>query len=48
MEMKMGKELNVVTEVITEAVETQIGNQIIKLDELTLAYIGGGDAIVAL
>jgi hypothetical protein len=46
--MKMGKELNVAMDVTTEAVETQIDNQIIKLDELTLAYIGGGDAIVAL
>ena len=44
----MGKELNVVTEVTTEAFETQVNNQIIKLDELTLAYIGGGDTIVAL
>jgi hypothetical protein len=46
--MKMGKELNVALEVTTEAAETQIDNQIIKLDELTLAYVGGGDAIVAL
>ena len=44
----MGKELNVATEVTTEALETQINNQIIKLDELTLAYIGGGEAIIAL
>lgn len=48
MEMKMGKDLNVVSEVAGNIVETQIDCQITKLDELALAYIGGGEAIVAL
>ena len=48
MEMKMGKELNVLSEVTNDAVETQANNQVIKLDELTLAYIGGGEGTVQL
>jgi hypothetical protein len=44
----MGKELNVGLEVANEAVETQTNDQIIKLDELALAYIGGGEFIAAL
>jgi hypothetical protein len=46
--MKMGKELNVALEVTGNVVETQIDNQLIKLDELTLAYIGGGEALTNL
>lgn len=42
----MGKELS--AEVITNDIETQIENQVIKLDELTLAYIGGGEGCVQL
>lgn len=42
----MGKELN--AEVIANDVEAQIENQVIKLDELTLAYIGGGEGCVQL
>jgi len=48
MEIKMGKEFNITSTVATELIETNVDNQIIKLDELSLAYIGGGDAIVAL
>jgi hypothetical protein len=48
MEIKMGKELNSVSEVTSEAVETQTDNKVIKLDELTLAYIGGGEAVICL
>lgn len=44
----MGKELNVGLEVANEVVETQINDQIIKLDELALTYVGGGDHIVQL
>ncbi len=44
----MGKELNVASEVDNGIVETQIDNQVIRLDELTLAYIGGGEAVVCL
>jgi hypothetical protein len=46
MEMKMGKELNAGLETVNEVVEAQINDQIIKLDELSLAYIGGGEALV--
>lgn len=42
----MGKELNVASEVASDILETQIDNQITKLDELALAYIGGGEGIV--
>jgi hypothetical protein len=48
MEMKMGKELNLASEVTNNVVEAQTDNQIIKLDELTLAYIGGGEGAVNL
>jgi hypothetical protein len=48
MEIKMGKELNLVSEITSETVETQSDNQVIKLDELTLAYIGGGEAVICL
>jgi hypothetical protein len=44
--MKMGKELNAGLETVNEVVEAQINDQIIKLDELSLAYIGGGEALV--
>jgi hypothetical protein len=46
--MKMGKEFNVASEVVSDVVETQIDNQFIKLDELTLTYIGGGEGTVNL
>jgi hypothetical protein len=48
MEMKMGKELNIGLEIVNEVVETKINDQIIKLDELALAYIGGGEALINL
>ncbi len=44
----MGKELNAVLEIANNAVEAQIDSQLIKLDELTLAYVGGGEAIACL
>ena len=42
----MGKELNLASEVTCNVLETQSVSQVIKLDELTLAYIGGGEQIV--
>jgi hypothetical protein len=48
MEIKMGKDLNVTLELTNDIVEAQIDNQIIKLDELALAYVGGGEYISAL
>lgn len=42
----MGKELNAALEIANNAVEAQIDSQLVKLDELTLAYIGGGEALV--
>ncbi len=42
----MGKELNLASEVISDVLETQSDSQIIKLNELTLAYVGGGEQIV--
>jgi hypothetical protein len=45
MELKMGKELNSALEVVANIVETQPDNQVVKLDELTLTYIGGGEFV---
>ena len=42
----MGKELNLASQVISDVLETPSDGQIIKLEELTLAYIGGGEMIV--
>jgi hypothetical protein len=42
----MGKELNLASEIVGDDLETQSDSQIIKLDELALAYIGGGEQIV--
>lgn len=44
----MGKELNVGLEVANEVVEAQVNDQIIKLDELSLTYVGGGEFVAQL
>ena len=48
MEIKMGKELNVVLEIANNTADTQVDSQLIKLDELQLAYVGGGEALINL
>ncbi len=42
----MGKELNVVDTPVVDAPEVAIQPEIIKLDDLSLAIIGGGAATV--
>ena len=43
----MSKELNVVDTLVTEAPEVAVQPQLIKLDDLSLALVGGGSAVVA-
>ena len=38
----MSKELNVVDTLVTEAVEVAVQPEMIKLDDLSLALVGGG------
>ena len=43
----MSKELNLIDTIVTEAPEVAVQPEIIKLDDLSLALIGGGSVGVA-
>ena len=43
----MSKELNIIDTVITQTVEVAIQPEIMKLDDLSLALVGGGEACVS-
>ena len=42
----MSKELNVVDTLVTDAPEAAVQPEMIKLDDLSLALVGGGSAVV--
>ena len=44
----MSKELNVIDTLVTEQTEIVAAPELIKLDDLSLALVGGGSAVVAL
>ena len=44
----MSKELNVIDTLVTEQTEIVATPELIKLDDLSLALVGGGCAVVAL
>ena len=43
----MSKELNLVDTLVTEAPEVTVQPEMIKLDDLSLALVGGGSGAVA-
>ena len=43
----MSKELNVIDTLVTDAPEVAVQSETIKLDDLSLALVGGGFVVVA-
>ena len=43
----MSKELNVIDTLVTNAPEVAVQSEMIKLDDLSLALVGGGSVVVA-
>ena len=43
----MSKELNLIDTLVTEAPEVAVQSEIAKLSDLSLALVGGGQAVVA-
>ena len=44
----MSKELNIIDTLVIEQSETVVATEIIKLDDLSLALVGGGGGVVDL
>ena len=44
----MNKELNIIDTLVIEQFETVVATEIIKLDDLSLALVGGGGGVVDL
>ena len=43
----MSKELNVIDTLVTDTPEVAVQSEMIKLDDLSLALVGGGSVVVA-